>query len=148
MFKAIQIYWNNFYIIYIKTSRGIDHLTKLFSFAGCHLLVKVLFLRLKSPFIQSIIVSNVQLVSLFGVFRSTTGFFKIYMETSPLPWKNCKCSPLLGLGNEGSLACYLLCHGESPLKMVISEETWHSHLLQSVWQRSCHYFFFNDLALL
>ena len=28
-----------------------------------------------------------------------------------------------------------------PFMMVISEDLWHSHLLPSVWQRSCHYLF-------
>ena len=30
-----------------------------------------------------------------------------------------------------------------PFIMVISEDPWHSHLLPSYWQRSCHYLFYD-----
>ena len=42
------------------------------------------------------------------------------------------------LSSEGSLAC---CDTGLPFIMVISEDPWHSHLLPSVWQWSCHYLF-------
>ena len=38
-----------------------------------------------------------------------------------------------------------LCDTGQPFIMVISEESWHSHLLPSVWQWSCHYLF-SDLS--
>ena len=43
------------------------------------------------------------------------------------------------LSNESSLA-YLMWHGDSFI-MAISEKPWHSHLMPSVWQWSCHYLF-------
>ena len=45
------------------------------------------------------------------------------------------------LSSEGSLACHIYCDTGHPFKMVISEDPWHSHLLPSVWQWSCHYLF-------
>ena len=44
------------------------------------------------------------------------------------------------LSSEGSLTCHSHCDTELPFIMVISEDLWHSHLLPSVWQCSCHYF--------
>ena len=41
--------------------------------------------------------------------------------------------------SEGSLACHTYCDMGHPFIMVISEDTWHSHLMPSVWQLSCHY---------
>ena len=43
------------------------------------------------------------------------------------------------LSCEGSLPCHTYCDTGHPFKMVISEDPWHSHLLPSVWQCSCHY---------
>ena len=45
------------------------------------------------------------------------------------------------LSSEGSLACHTYYDTGQPFIMVISEETWHSHLLPSFWQWSCHYLF-------
>ena len=45
------------------------------------------------------------------------------------------------LSSEGSLACHTYCDTGHPFIMVISEDPWHSHLLLSVWQWSCHYLF-------
>ena len=45
------------------------------------------------------------------------------------------------LSSEGSLACKTYCDTGHPVIMVISEDPWHSHLLPSVWQLSCHYLF-------
>ena len=45
------------------------------------------------------------------------------------------------LSSEGSLACHTYCDMEHPFIMVISEDQWHSHVLPSVWQWSCHYLF-------
>ena len=41
----------------------------------------------------------------------------------------------------GSLTCHTYCDIGNPFIMVISEEPWHSHLMSSVWQWSCHYLF-------
>ena len=41
------------------------------------------------------------------------------------------------LSSEGPLAC----HTFYPFIMVICEDPWHSHLMPSVWQWSCHYLF-------
>ena len=45
------------------------------------------------------------------------------------------------LSSEGSLACHTYCDTWHPFIMVISEDSWYSHLLPSVWQLSCHYLF-------
>ena len=45
------------------------------------------------------------------------------------------------LSSEGSLACHTYCDTGHPFIMVISEDLWHSHLLPSVYQWSCHYLF-------
>ena len=45
------------------------------------------------------------------------------------------------LSCEGSLACHTYCNMGHPFKIVIFEDLWHSHLLLSVKQRSCHYMF-------
>ena len=42
---------------------------------------------------------------------------------------------------EGSLTCHTYCDTGLPFIMVISEDPWHSHLLPSVCQWSCHYLF-------
>ena len=46
------------------------------------------------------------------------------------------------LSNVGSLACHIDCDTEHTFIMVISEDTWHSNLLSSVWQWSCRYLFY------
>ena len=58
-----------------------------------------------------------------------------HMETSRLPVKGCKSN------SEGSLACHTYCDMGHPFTMVISKDPWHSHLLQSVYQWSCHYLY-------
>ena len=45
------------------------------------------------------------------------------------------------LSSEGSLACHTYYDTGQPFMMVISEDPWHSHLLPSFWQWSCHYLF-------
>ena len=45
------------------------------------------------------------------------------------------------LSSEGSLTCHTYCDTGLPFVMVISEDPWHSNLLPSVWQWSCHYLF-------
>ena len=50
------------------------------------------------------------------------------------------------LSSEGSLACHTYCDTGHLFIMVISEDPWHSNLMRSVWQWSCHYLF-NDLSL-
>ena len=45
------------------------------------------------------------------------------------------------LSREGSLACHTYCDMGHLFILVFSESPWHSHLLPSVWQWSCHYLF-------
>ena len=42
---------------------------------------------------------------------------------------------------EGSLTCHTYYDMGLPFIMFTSEDPWHSHLLLSVWQWSCHYLF-------
>ena len=48
---------------------------------------------------------------------------------------------LLPLSGEGFLACHTYCDAGRLSIMVIAEDPWHSHLLPSCWQWSCHYLF-------
>ena len=48
--------------------------------------------------------------------------------------------------SEGSLACHTYCDTGHTFIMVISKDPWHSHLLASVWQWSCHYLF-NEFSM-
>ena len=50
------------------------------------------------------------------------------------------------LSSEGSILCYTYCDTGHPFIMVISEDQWHSHLLPSVWQWSCHYLFLRHMS--
>ena len=43
------------------------------------------------------------------------------------------------LSSEGSLTFHTHCDTGLPFIMVISEDPWHSYLMPSVWQWSCHY---------
>ena len=67
-----------------------------------------------------------------------------YLETSTFLEKGCKystCSALMTVAQLGFFsALHLL------FKTVIPEDPWHSHLMPSVWQWSCHNLF-NDLGL-
>ena len=45
------------------------------------------------------------------------------------------------LSNKGSLACQTYCDSGYPFIMVIPEDPWYSHQLQSAWQWSVHYLF-------
>ena len=47
----------------------------------------------------------------------------------------------LPLSSEGSSACHTYCDMGHPFIMVNYENPWHSLLLLSVWQWSCHYLF-------
>ena len=44
----------------------------------------------------------------------------------------------LPLSSEGSLTCHTYCETGLLFIMVISEDPWHSYLLPSAWQWSCH----------
>ena len=48
---------------------------------------------------------------------------------------------MLPLSSEGSLTCHTFCDTGQLFIMVISKDPCLSHLLPSVWQRSCHYLF-------
>ena len=47
------------------------------------------------------------------------------------------------LSSEGSLACSTCCDTGHPFIMVISEDPWHSYILPSVKQLSCHHLFYS-----
>ena len=49
------------------------------------------------------------------------------------------CSALMAIENLGFLACYTYCEKGLPFIMVIFVDPWHSYLLQSIKQCSCHY---------
>ena len=51
------------------------------------------------------------------------------------------------LSSEGSLTCHAHCDTGLPFIMVISEDPWHSHLMPSVWQWSCHYLFLRLMSV-
>ena len=71
--------------------------------------------------------------------------FFAHLETSSLPVKGWKTLTYVRhlwlLSSESSLACHTYCDTRHPLITVISDYTWHSHLIPSIWQRSCHYLF-------
>ena len=77
--------------------------------------------------------------------------FIVPLENFSLIWRrhHCRwraanfdlCSNLWPLSSEGSLTRHTYCDTGLPFIMVISEDPWHSHLLPSVWQWSCHYLF-------
>ena len=80
---------------------------------------------------------------LFVVFRPIREFFT-HMETLPLPVKGCKfwhARHSWPLNSGGSLACHNYCDTGNPFIMAIFEDPWHSHLLPSVNQWSCHYLY-------
>ena len=45
------------------------------------------------------------------------------------------------LSSESPLTCHIYCDTGQLFIMVISEDTWHTHLLSSIWQWSCHFLF-------
>ena len=53
----------------------------------------------------------------------------------------------LSLSSEGFLASHTNCETRHPFIMVISEDPWHTHLLPSVWQWSCHYMFLRLMSV-
>ena len=85
---------------------------------------------------------------LFGVFRYSRVFFHLFenvtiageglqmLNNARLSWP---------LSSECSLECLTYRDTEHPFIMGITDDSWHSHLLSSVWQSSCHCF--NDLSL-
>ena len=80
-------------------------------------------------------------VCLFGVLHSNRKLFT-HMETSPLPVKGFKFWQMICThSSEGTLACHNYCDTGHPFIRVISEDSWYSHLLQSVWQWSYRYLF-------
>ena len=91
---------------------------------------------------------NCSFVYLFGVIRPTREFFT-HLEMSWLPMTGCKFWHLPALidfkrWKYQSLACHTHCDTGHPSIMVISEDPWHSHLMQSVWKWSCHYLVCHD----
>ena len=56
------------------------------------------------------------------------------------------CLALISIEQWGFVNCHTYCDTVHPFIMVISEDPWHSLLMPSVWQWSCHYPF-NDWGL-
>ena len=81
---------------------------------------------------------------LFGVFSYHSRIFHSYGDVTIAGeglqiWTYARHS--WPLSSEGSLACHTCCGTGHLIIMVISKDPWHSHLLPSVWQWSCHYMF-------
>ena len=83
-----------------------------------------------------------------GYFWSHSRIFFTHMKTYDMETINGEELQLLTyawhswpLSSEGSLACHTCCATDLPFIVVISEGPWHSHLLPSVQQWSCHYLF-------
>ena len=81
------------------------------------------------------------LFCLFGVFRPTPTFVPIPLlicRRHLCRWRATKfdvCSPI---EQRGFFSVHIYCDTEHPFIMVISKDPWHSHLLSSMWQWSCH----------
>ena len=81
---------------------------------------------------------------LFAFFEAK---FIVLLENVLLIWRRPHCRWRAAkfdswpLSSEGSLTCHTHCDAALPFIMVISEDPWHSHLMPSVWQWSCHYLF-------
>ena len=45
------------------------------------------------------------------------------------------------MSSEGTLTCHSYYDTDLPFIIVVSKDLWHSHLLPSGWQWSCHYLF-------
>ena len=87
---------------------------------------------------------------LLGVFRPTENFSLIWRRHHYM-WKTANfdlhlCSALIVIEQWGSLANQTYCDMGHSFIIVISDNPWHSLLLPSVWQWSCHYLF-NDVGL-
>ena len=77
--------------------------------------------------------------------------FIVPLENFSLIWRrhHCRrraanfalCSALMAIEQWGFLTCRTHCDTGLPFIMFISDDPWHSHLLLSVRQWSCHYLF-------
>ena len=77
------------------------------------------------------------------VFRPIEEFFN-HNKTSPLSVKRYKFWPIIDTHDHWAvsvLACHTYCDMRYPFIIVIYEDPWHSYLVPSVWQWSCHYLF-------
>ena len=82
--------------------------------------------------------SNSLFVCLFG----PTQEFSLIWRRHNYRWRAVFSLPMLyswQLSSDGSSACHTYCDIRHPLIMVIFEDPWHSHLMPSIWQWSCHY---------
>ena len=87
--------------------------------------------------------NSVCLFVCLGVYRPTREFFIIWRRHH-YRWRIAHFdvySALMAMEHWGFFRCYTYCDTGHPFIMVISEDPWHSHLLPSVWQCSCHYLF-------
>ena len=79
---------------------------------------------------------------LFGVYSSHSTIFHSYGDVT-IAGKELQILTYARhswpLRSEGSLMCHTVCDTGLSSRMFISEDPWHSHLLSSVWQWSCHY---------
>ena len=83
-------------------------------------------------------------VCLYGGFSPSREYFT-QLETSPLTMRGNKFWPIytrnswpLIISSDGSFTCQTYCDTGQPFIGVVSEDPWHSYLLPSVWQWSCH----------
>lgn len=68
---------------------------------------------------------------------SNSRMFHSYADVTPLPVKCCKFGAAYCHEHWGFFTLqHILWH---TFVMIISEDSWHSHLLQKVWQWSCRY---------
>ena len=94
--------------------------------------IKVIFRKFKSYFFFVCL----------GFFAPQSRIFNSYRDV-PLPVKGYNflftyTRHSWPLSSEGSFTYHTYCDTGQPFIMVISEDPWHSHLLPSVWKRSCH----------
>ena len=82
--------------------------------------------------------SGIFLVCLFGFFLSHS---RIFHSCGDVTINVDLCPAFMPIEQWGFFSvAHLLWHGAGhPFIMVISKGLWHSHLLPSVWQWSCHY---------
>ena len=87
--------------------------------------------------------NNCLFVFLFGVFVPLENFSLIWRRTIAGEGLHILtyARHLWPLRSEASLACHTYCDTGHLFTMVTTEDPWHSHLMLSVWQWSCHYLF-------
>ena len=90
------------------------------------------------------ILSNCYFLFVLQFIVPLENFFLLIWRRHHCRWRAANfdlCSPLMVIEQWGFFTCYTHCDTGLPFLMVISEDPWHSQLLPSVWQWSCHYLF-------